>query len=179
MCVYKHCYREKCAYLKYMDLLLCFYFLSIYFIASKKYFYLFWSCFIFLYFVIICDYKYINIVFDNICKLENIIPSGVINSIVSIMYNIILICTLNTFIELETFKLRVYFDICLITKLQRNIVVKRSEQYVRILHQISFCLPHSRMTYKSKEIENFGVQNPKVDPGLSSYLDIFDVKGTG
>lgn len=111
--------------------------------------------------------------------MENIIPSGVINSIVSIMYNIILICTLNTFIELETFKLRVYFDICLITKLQRNIVVKRSDQSVRLLHQISFCLPHSRMTYKSNEIENFGVQNPKADPGLSSYLDIFDVKGTG
>lgn len=52
------------------------------------------------------------------------IPSGVIHSIVFIMYNVILICILNAFTELESLKLQVYFDICLIQLLNNKVTKK-------------------------------------------------------
>lgn len=70
----------------------------------------------YLYLFIICDNKYP--IRKKHSQREN-------NNINTIMQNVILICILNNFIELESLELQVYFDICLIHLLNNQAMLKQ------------------------------------------------------
>lgn len=155
-----------------------YYFYIVYFLISKQYFIV--LCYLF-YFIIICDYTCNFIVFGNKCKLENIPSEGVIHSIVSIMYNVILICSLNAFTELESLKLLVYFDIFLI-QLLNNKVTKKEKLSKKVISLVGFFITLTsvslsyRLPYESnRHSKAFGVEfwcNSWIIY-LTSYLGIF------
>lgn len=68
---------------------------------------------------------YIYVLFVINTQLEKSIPSrGIIHNITPIMQNVILICILSNFAELESLELQVYFDICLIHLLNNQVMMK-------------------------------------------------------
>lgn len=80
---------------------------------------------------------------------KNIPSEGVIHSIVSIIYNVILICALNVFKEPESLKLQVYFDICLI-QLLNNKVKKKVWLSKEVISLVGFfiTLPSVSLSYR-------------------------------
>lgn len=104
---------------EYMALLLCFISLAFTFLFSNKIYYVY-LLYVFIYFT--CYLLHLFIICDNKYPTEKGIPSGVIiHNIIPIMQNIILICILNNFIELESLELQIYFDICSIHLLNNQL----------------------------------------------------------
>lgn len=123
MCCYLHFYNMLvflCSlFLEYTTLLLCFIFLEFAFLFSNKMYYLLYE---FIYFI--C-YLYLFIICDNKYPIRKKHSQRENNNINTIMQNVILICILNNFIELESLELQVYFDICLIHLLNNQAMLKQ------------------------------------------------------
>lgn len=128
-------------FLQYVSISM-FTFFSVYNFIIMLYFFIFFSCFQtrcityllyeFIYFIcylslfIICGNKYP--IRKKHSQQEN-------NNINTIMQNVILICILNNFIELESLELQVYFDICLIHLLNNQAMMKQ------LCYQKKFLVP--------------------------------------
>lgn len=109
----------------YDFIIIMLYLISIYFLILKQDLLCLFIIYVHLFYLLFIISFYLLSVKINIQLEKSILGRGIIHNITFIMQNVILICILNNFIELESLVLQVYYDICLIHLLNNQVMMKQ------------------------------------------------------